>query len=362
MQHVNTAIIGGGVVGLACARNLAARGQNVMLLEAESHLATRASGRNSQVIHAGMYYPSGSLKARLCVAGAPQLYAYCAEKNIHANTLGKLIVAANLDELPALERLKKQGEVNGVEGLRIVSGAEARGWEPNLQCVAALFSPGEGVFDANSFCAALAQDILAKGGEIRTKVTVAKITGTYHIHTTDGDVIRAHKVINAAGCFAPHVAAMFEGVRVVPRAYFAKGNYFKLTGAAPFSRLIYPLPNEAGLGTHLTLALSGETWFGPDVEWVESPQDLSVDPTRKKNFVRDIRQYYPALDEEKLVPFFAGIRAKIVGPNEPASDFILQEAKDHGLPGVIMLYGIESPGLTASLALAEEVSNRLRDT
>ncbi|MFN7452511.1 MAG: NAD(P)/FAD-dependent oxidoreductase [Alphaproteobacteria bacterium] len=361
MQQVDTAIIGGGVVGLACARALAAKGESVVLFEAEARLATRASGRNSQVIHAGMYYPTGSLKARLCVDGAGRLYAYCAENSIPINKLGKLIVAANPAEEAALERLKQQGEINGVEGLQLISGAEAKQWEPNLQCTAALFSPGEGVLDANSFCAALARDILEEGGEIRNSVTVTRITDSYRIHTAEGEVTAARKVINAAGYFAPHVAAMFEGVRAVPKAYFAKGNYFKLTGAAPFSRLIYPLPNEAGLGTHLTLALNGETWFGPDVEWVAHSDNLVVDPARTKNFVRDIRQYYPALEEEKLVPFFAGVRAKIVGPNEPASDFVLQESRDHGLPGVVMLYGIESPGLTASLALAEEVSHRLRD-
>jgi L-2-hydroxyglutarate oxidase LhgO len=360
-ETVDCVVIGAGVVGLAITRALALAGREVILVEAAEGIGTATSSRNSEVIHAGIYYPKGSLMAETCVAGRRLLYTYCAEHGVPHRNCGKLIVATTRQEAETLQSIKGRAEANGVEGMRLLSAAEATAMEPNLQCTAALLSPATGIVDSHSYMLALQGDAEAHGALLALFSPVER--GHVSAHGIVLDVggaepmkLRARQVINSAGLHAPTLARKIEGMPAdkIPTAYYAKGNYFTLSGRTPFSRLIYPVPVPGGLGVHITLDLGGQAKFGPDVEWIEAI-DYTVDPRRADKFYAAVRKYWPALQEGALQPGYAGIRPKIVPPGAPAQDFTLQGPAEHGVPGLINLFGIESPGLTASLALADKV-------
>ena len=361
-EHLDCLVIGAGVAGLAVARALAQQGRDVVVVEAQSAIGTQTSARNSEVIHAGIYYPEGSLKARLCVRGRQLLYAYCAERAIAHRRCGKLIVATDEDQLKALAQLQARAQANGVSDLVWFNAAQAKTLEPALRCVAALHSPSTGIVDSQSFMRALHADLEDAGGVVVFNTRVERRDsqggGGAQWVLQDGTCVVANTVINAAGLQAPELARQIEGLDPahVPTPYFAKGNYFALTGRAPFSRLIYPAPEAAGLGVHLTLDLGGQARFGPDVEWVSDPEDLQVRPQRGDAFYAEVRKYWPDLPQGALVPAFAGMRPKISGPGEAAADFCIQGTQDHGIPGLVNLFGIESPGLTSALAIGEMVA------
>jgi L-2-hydroxyglutarate oxidase LhgO len=360
-ESVDCAVVGAGVVGLAVARALALAGREVIVIEAAEAIGTETSSRNSEVIHAGIYYPKDSLMARTCVAGRRMLYAYCAEHGVPHRNCGKLIVATNEDEAARLVQIKGRAEANGVEGMRLLSAAEARGLEPNLQCTAALLSPATGIVDSHSYMLALQGDAEANGAMLafHSPVTSGRVTGDgieLRVGGTEPMNLRCRLMVNSAGLHAPALARKIAGMpsERIPRAYYAKGNYFTLAGRSPFSRLIYPVPVPGGLGVHITVDLGGQAKFGPDVEWIPDI-DYTVDPHRADEFYAAVRRYWPGLKDGALQPGYAGIRPKIVPPGAPAQDFTLQGPADHGVLGLINLFGIESPGLTASLALAERV-------
>ena len=365
MDQVDGVVIGAGVVGLAVARALAlARPGQWLVLEAEGAIGTGTSSRNSEVIHAGIYYPQGSLKARLCVPGRHALYDYCQARGIGHRRCGKLIVATDPAQLPQLHAMQARAAANGVPELELISGEQARQLEPALQCVAALHSPNTGIVDSHGLMLALQGDFENAGGTVALRSPLARaqaVAGGFVLEMTDGSSLLTGVLVNAAGLSAPALARRIEGLDPghVPTAYYAKGNYFTLAGRAPFSRLIYPVPEAAGLGVHLTLDLGGQAKFGPDVQWVDSPEDLQVDPRRADGFYAEVRKYWPGLADGALLPGYAGIRPKISGPGEPACDFLVQGAAEHGLPGLVNLFGIESPGLTSSLALGEHVAHLL---
>lgn len=359
MDQVDIVVIGAGVVGLAVARELASSGREPLILEAAPRHGTGISSRNSGVIHAGIYYPQASLKARLCVRGRELLYELCERHGIAYLRCGKLIVASSEAQVEALERIHACASANGVE-LRSLGRAEAQALEPEVSCVAALSSPATGIIDVEACMLALLAEAESRGA---TLVCHARVTRMILDHgeiliAVEGQEpsLRARMVINCAGLDAVATARLIEGFPAehIPRAYLAKGSYFTLTGRSPFRRLIYPIPEPGGLGVHLTLDLAGRARFGPDVEWVER-REYTVDPLRAERFYRAIRAYWPHLKDGALLPGYAGIRPKISGPGEPAADFRIAGPGDHGIPGVIHLFGIESPGLTASLAIAQEV-------
>ncbi len=367
MESVDTIVIGAGVVGLAVAAELAARGFAPLVLEAESIFGSGISSRNSEVIHAGIYYPAGSLKARLCVEGRERLYRYCDANGVAHRRCGKLIVATSPAEHERLEAVGRAALANGVDDLRWLDAHEARALEPALACSAALLSPSTGIVDSHGLMLSLLARIEAGGGQLATGCRVGAITvvdGGIELDVDSGpDSMRLHarRVVNSAGLAALGLASAVSGARPVslPAQRFAKGSYFSLTGArAPFSRLVYPVPEGAGLGVHLTLDLAGAARFGPDVEWVDQ-LDYRVDPGRADGFYREIRRYWPGLPDGALAPAYAGIRPKLHGPGEPAADFLVHGPEQHGVAGLVNLLGIESPGLTSSLAIAGLVADWL---
>jgi L-2-hydroxyglutarate oxidase LhgO len=345
MERVDAVVIGAGVVGLAVARALALAGREVIVLEGAEAIGTETSSRNSEVIHAGIYYPPGSLKARFCVAGKIELYAYCAERGIPHQRCGKLLVATDEKQLAKLHAIKAQADANGVTDLQLLSAAEALRLEPALRCVAAYLSPSTGIIDSHAFMLALQGDAEAHGaaiafksplerGRVRDNGIMLEVGGVEPMR------VLARTVVNSAGLHAQRVAASIQGFppRQVPPTYYAKGNYYSLVVRSP--------------------DLGGQARFGPDVEWIERI-DYDVDPRRADNFYAAIREYWPALADGQLAPGYAGIRPKIVGPSEKAADFVVQGPREHGVPGLVNLFGIESPGLTAALAMADYVCDLL---
>lgn len=366
MDEIDCAVIGGGVVGLAVARALALAGREVLVLESEGAIGTGTSSRNSEVIHAGIYYPQGSLKARLCVEGKELLYAYAAERGVPHQRCGKLIVATSPEQAGQLEVIRMKAAANGVDDLELITAQQAGEMEPQLHCVAALHSPSTGIVDSHALMLSLLGDLENAGGMLALKSPIlrAECGGEAIIlMAEDGTTLRCRSVVNAAGLGAPALARRFEGLpsSAVPKEYFAKGNYFTLSGRAPFGRLVYPVPEPGGLGVHLTIDLGGQAKFGPDVQWVSSPDELVVDPARGESFYAEVRKYWPALPDGALIPGYAGMRPKISGPGEPAADFMIDGPASHGVPGLVNLFGIESPGLTSSLAIARHVAALLAD-
>ncbi|MDB5732209.1 MAG: FAD-dependent oxidoreductase [Variovorax sp.] len=364
MEEIECVVIGAGVVGLAVARAIALQGREVLVLEAEGAIGSGISSRNSEVIHAGLYYTPGSLKARFCLEGRQALYAYAAQRGVPHRRCGKLIVATSQAQVARLEAILANARVCGVDDLAWMSGEEARALEPQLACVAALHSPSTGIVDSHALMLSLQGDLEDAGGIVVLKCPVARAECAQEaivLIAEDGTALRCRSVVNAAGLGAPSLARRFDNLSpgFVPREHWAKGSYFVLPGRAPFRHLIYPVPEAAGLGVHLTLDLGGQARFGPDVQWVESPDDLVVEGARAAAFEAEVRQYWPTLPTAALQPGYAGIRPKISGPGEPAADFWVQGPREHGVPGLVNLFGIESPGLTASLALGQHVASLL---
>ncbi|CAM6088252.1 unnamed protein product [Calypogeia fissa] len=387
-EKVDCVVIGAGVVGIATAREIAKQGREVVVLEAAEGIGTGTSSRNSEVIHAGIYYPPGSLKARLCLEGKHAMYAYCKEREVPHEHVAKLIVATGTDQIPVLEKLAGLGKANGVNDLHMISGEEAMQLEPALKCVRALVSPSTGIVDSHAFMLALQTDaenmgvsfafnaavtkgsIAASGIELSVADTSTLATAPQSLKSEVGEMmtLSAKTVINAAGLFAQSVARRIEGLpsNTIPKGYYAKGCYFNLTGVSkpPFKRLIYPVPEEGGIGVHVTMDLGGQTRFGPDVEWLPhlsddalfpAQFDYVVDPRRGDKFYAEIRKYYPALLDGALQPGYSGMRPKLSGRGQSPADFLIQGEDIHGIPGLIHLYGIESPGLTSSLGIAKLV-------
>jgi L-2-hydroxyglutarate oxidase LhgO len=367
VDSVECVVIGAGVVGLAVARALARAGREVVVLEAEDAIGTHTSSRNSEVIHAGIYYPRGSLKARACLRGRQLLYEYCAAHGVPHRRCGKLIVATGDEQAGELEAIHAKAHANGATDVVAIARSEALALEPELACVAALHSPSTGIVDSHALMLAYLGDAEDAGAMLALKSPLARgavrADGAIVLEVggAEPSTIAARWVVNSAGLTAPSVARAIEGYPAAraPKELYAKGNYYSLAQRSPFSRLVYPVPEPGGLGVHLTLDLAGQARFGPDVEWVERI-DYRVDPRRADRFYAAIRRYWPALPDGALAPGYAGIRPKTSGPGEPASDFEIQGPREHGVPGLVHLFGIESPGLTASLALAEEVLHALR--
>jgi len=370
MDQVDAVVIGAGVVGLAVARSLALRGLETIVLERCNAIGTMTSSRNSEVIHAGLYYATGSLKARLCVQGREQLYRYCDVRGVEYRRCGKLLVASGEAQLPKLAQIAAQARANGVFDLRLLDSAQTRALEPELAVLEGLLSPSTGIVDSHGLMLALQGDLEAAGGAVAllSPATALHCGVKMHVVTVGGEApleLAARVVVNAAGLWAPALAAATLGVSsaLVPTAHYAKGNYFSLSGRAPFSHLIYPMPEPGGLGVHLTLDLAGRARFGPDVEWIApaTPDDIDyrVDPARGDAFHDAIRRYWPALPQGSLQPDYCGVRPKLRPDGEAAQDFALQGPAEHGVAGLMNLYGIESPGLTACLAIADEVVKRL---
>jgi len=351
-------VVGAGVVGLAVARAAALAGADVVVAEAASTIGGGISSRNSEVIHAGIYYPTGSARARLCAGGRRRLYEFCATHGVPHRKCGKLIVATRATELPALDALAAQGRANGVEGLDVIEAAQARRLEPALSCTAALISPETGIIDSHAFMLALRGDLEDHGGSIAFNTRIEHLapngSGWKARISGEGEWIAFDAVVNAAGLGAQRLGRATEGYHRTPRLALAKGNYFGFVGRPVFSRLIYPVPVPGGLGVHVTLDLAGRMRFGPDIEWIET-ENYDVDAGRAAAFYARIRDYWPDLPDGSLVPDYAGIRPKLTLPGEPAADFMIDTPREHGLAGLVHLFGIESPGLTSSLALAEEV-------
>lgn len=365
MDQVDAVVIGAGVVGLAAGRALAMRGLETLVLERELAIGTGVSSRNSEVIHAGLYYPQGSLKARLCVRGRQLLYAHCESHGVPHQRCGKLVVATAPEQLAGLHALQAKAAANGVDDLRWLSRDEAIALEPQLRCEAALLSPSTGIVDSHGLMLSLQGDLERHGGAVAfgAAVTAVRRDGLTHVVHTEDMTLGARIVVNATGLHAPLLAAAIEDLPTPPAARFSKGCYFALQGRAPFSRLVYPMPQDAWLGVHLTLDLGGQARFGPDAQWlaVERPEDIDyvVDPTRADVFYDDVRRYWPALPDGALQPAYSGVRPKIHAPHEPAPDFRIDGPAEHGVPGLVNLMGIESPGLTSALAIAEDVLARL---
>ncbi len=361
--QVQAVVIGAGAVGLACARALAREGKEVIILERNSDFGLETSARNSEVIHAGIYYPAGSLKAKMCVGGRKKLYAFCDEYGVEYNRCGKLIVATTKDQLNDLQKIKTRALANGVDDLQLLSASEAIALEPHLHCEGALLSPSTGIINSRAYMLALLGDAERHGASLALNSKVQSIESTPQglllTVVCDGveETLLAETVLNAAGHQAVALAHTCQAINTnsLPKPYLAKGNYFSLAGRSPFSRLIDPVPEPGGLGVHLTLDLGMQARFGPDVEWVET-EDYSVNPKRADVFYGAIRKYWPELPDDALQPAYAGIRPKIVPQGSPDADFKIQGSDEHGVPGLVNFFGIESPGLTSSLAIAQQVN------
>ena len=368
MDSVECVVIGAGVVGLAVARALALARREVVILEAEDAIGTHTSSRNSEVIHAGIYYPKDSLKARACVEGRRRLYAYCEEHGVPHRRCGKLIVATNEGQIVELKKIQRKAHENGVADVAEIPAADAMAMEPALHCVAALHSPSTGIIDSHALMLAYLGDAESAGAMLGLRSSLEKVfirENAFELHVKNSEPILTKILVNSAGLRAPSVASLISGFPAakIPPEFYAKGNYYSLAGRPPFSRLVYPVPEPGGLGVHVTLDLAGQARFGPDVEWMErigSEADYAVDPRRAERFYAAIRRYWPALPDGALAPGYAGIRPKISGPKEPAADFLIQGPAEHGIAGLVNLFGIESPGLTASLALADDVAAILK--
>jgi L-2-hydroxyglutarate oxidase LhgO len=365
VDKVECVVIGAGVVGLAVARRLALAGREVIVLEAADTIGSETSSRNSEVIHAGIYYPKDSLKALLCVAGRRALYGYCEAHGVEHRRCGKIIVATSDDQLPELAHLKQVAAGNGVPDLAWMTPAEVRDMEPAVFCVGALWSPSTGIIDSHGLMLAYQGDAEAHGAAVAflSPVIGGKVEDdgiVLRVGGVEPTSLKAQIVINSAGLHAQAVAASIAGIpsNSIPPCYFAKGNYYTLLGRPPFRRPIYPVPEQAGLGVHVTVDLGGQVRFGPDVEWVDRI-DYTVDPRRADAFYAAVRRYYPGLPDGAIQPGYAGIRPKIQAPGEPGRDFMVQGPEGHGVAGLVNLYGIESPGITASLAIADHVASLL---
>jgi L-2-hydroxyglutarate oxidase LhgO len=384
MDQVDTVVIGAGVVGLAVARALALAGHEVMVIEKDRAIGQGISSRNSEVIHAGLYYPTGSLKAKLCVRGKALLYAYCKERGVAFSICGKLIVATSSEQLPKLLALQAQAAANGVP-VQQLTRQEAQALEPQLECLAALHSPTTGIVDSHGLMTSLQGDLENAGGLVALATEVMEIdfskqngqlVGILSAQSATNSIANGSNeevihigfkhLVNAAGLYAPQLARRFKGMPAeqIPQDHYAKGHYFQLSGKAPFKHLIYPIPEAAGLGVHLTIDLGGQAKFGPDVQWLDevrdaSEIDYSVSASRADAFYGEVRKYWPGLQEGQLMPSYSGVRPKIVGRNQPAADFMIQGPAQHGVAGLVNLFGIESPGLTSCLAIGQAVVDLL---
>lgn len=366
MSDIDCLVIGAGVVGLATARALALAGREVVIAEAAEGIGTQTSARNSEVIHAGIYYPPGSLKARVCVEGRKRLYRYLGERGLPHKACGKLIVATSEAQKPALETIMARAQASGVGSLRWLSGAEAKAMEPEVRCEIALLSPETGVVDSHALMLSLLGECEAAGGSLALNTPIAgwrREAGGFSVDFGGAEpaTYTVTTIVNSAGHGAPKLLSRLAGFPAghIPVQHYAKGNYFALTGRQPFTHLVYPVPEAAGLGIHATIDMGGRVKFGPDVEWVSHDQDLVVDPTRAEKFYAAIRTYWPALQDGALVADYAGIRPKLHGPTEPMPDFRIDGPEVHGVANLVNLLGIESPGLTSSLAIAEMVMEKL---
>jgi len=361
-DQLDCIVIGAGVVGLAIGRSLANAGREVIVLEAEPEIGMHTSSRNSEVIHAGIYYDQHSLKAELCVKGKDMLYEYCESRHVPFQRIGKLIVASQVSELDRLHAIAKKAARNGVSDLELIDQAEIARREPAIEGEAALFSPSTGIVDSHSLMLALQADIEEHGGSVLTHSRVAGVTVTskgFDVELEGEDeVFDCKTLVNSAGLFASKIAWKMKGLPAesVPETHYAIGHYFAYAGKSPFNRLVYPLPINGGLGVHATNDMGNCARFGPDVEWIENI-DYDFDESRKRAFVESIQRFFPDLDEAKLAPAYTGIRPKLTGPGEPAADFLIQGQRAHGIPGLVNLFGIESPGLTACLAIGEYVAS-----
>ncbi|QWD89920.1 NAD(P)/FAD-dependent oxidoreductase [Polynucleobacter sp. MWH-Braz-FAM2G] len=377
MERVDCVVVGAGVIGLAVAREMALQGRDTILLERENAFGTVSSARNSEVIHAGIYYPKDSLKAKLCVEGNRLLYEYCRSHQVATQAYGKLIVAADETQIQDLNAILFKAQNNGVPAIKLLSGDEATKLEPQLKCVAAILSATTGVVDSHGFMLSLLGGFEDAGGMVayQSPLISAKPIGAnaqqgFELEIGGADAMRIETklLINCAGMSAPAVANQIEGLskKMIPRAYFAKGNYFSLAGKSPFSHLIYPIPEPGGLGVHLTLDMGGQAKFGPDVEWLdierEGQIDYTVNPKRGEGFYEAVRRYWPGLKDGALQPDYSGVRAKIVPSTAPAGDFCFSGPETHGLHGLYNLYGFESPGLTSSLAIAVHLERQIKSS
>ena len=366
MESADAVVIGAGVVGLAIARQLALEGREVIVIESQNAIGTATSSRNSEVIHAGIYYPHGSLKARSCVEGSGLLYDYCEERGLPHIRCGKIIVATDAAQLGELESIRKKAHTNGATDVAWLTLDEVHAMEPAVSCVGALHSPSTGVIDSHAYMLALLGDAEAHGAmlALMSHVERARVAGNGSIELEVGGAEKMHlaarTVVNSAGLTAPSLARSIEGFphKQAPPEYYAKGNYYSLIGRSPFSRLVYPVPEPGGLGVHVTIDLGGQARFGPDVAWVDTV-DYAFDESRAPTFYAAIRRYWPALPDGALRPGTTGVRPKLSGAGASARDFVIQGPDVHGVAGLVNLYGIESPGLTSCLALADEVVARL---
>ncbi len=361
MTDIDALVIGAGVIGLATARALALSGRSVIVLETADRIGSETSSRNSEVIHAGLYYPPGSFKARFCVAGRKALYDFCASRGVAYKNCGKLVVAVEESELPGLAALAQKGAENGVDDLALLSPQEARALEPALHCAGALLSPSTGIFDSHGYMLALQGEAEAAGASFAFNtpfLAARRLPDGLEVEAGGAEPMRLTTalLVNCAGLRASRVARAISGLdpAKIPETRYARGNYFVLPGRAPFSRLIYPMPTAHGAGVHLTFDFGGQARFGPDVEWIDAV-DYTVDPRRAEIFETAIRTYWPDMPKNALAPAYSGVRPKISGPDEPAADFRIDGPETHGVKGLINLFGIESPGLTSSLAIADHV-------